>query len=350
MRELIVWIVFVVAAAVVLATDWIDSPPSRMAEAVLAKEAQTESSSQPEPPPVIEPDRPLEPPPVEEPERPPEPRPAVEPERPPEPPPVVEREPPPRPAVEPERSPEPPPVVEREPPPPPVAKRSVAATYALQDAYLLILSTAETDVPASQVFAAKESYELKVGLGPEGKRTQLRLNVDCPTTVSFLAELPDARGGRGIHPAFPAEEIWFGLRTRLTPAQPSAAQISLRVLCEPHPGLPASKREAGDDVVRVPAAAEQALLQSLGARLPDGTPAGFVVAAAGSAGSPGPVDELQAATKLTLPEGRGLFGARAAKSGPPRLEVVCEVMISAAGDETELRLKLTYARAGPAGQ
>jgi len=331
-RELIVWIVFVVAAAVVLATDWIDSPPSRMAEALLAKEAQTEPSPQPGSPPVIEPDRPREPPPAEEPERPREPPPVVEPERLQEPPSVVE----------PERP--------QQPPSPPEPNRSAAANYALQDAYLLILSTAATDVPASQVFAAKESYELKVGLGPEGKRTELRLNVDCPTTVSFLAELPDARGGRGVHPAFLAEEVLFGLRAKLTPALPSAAQISLRVICEPHPGLPASKRETGDDVVRVPAAAEQALLQSLGARVPDGTAAGFLVAAAGSAGSPGPVDELQAAARLTLAGGRGLFRAHATKSGSPRLEVVCEVMISAADVETELRLKLTFARAGPAGQ
>jgi hypothetical protein len=321
-KELIVWIVFVAAAAIVLATDWTDPPPSRMAEALLAKKTKTESPLEPEPPPAVER------------ERPPEPSPVVERERPPEPPPVVERERPPE------------PVVAREPPPPRAAKRSAAATYALQDAYLLILSTAETDVPASQVFAAKESYEVRVGLGPEDKRTELRLDVACPTTVSFLAELPDAQGGRGLHPAFPAEEVWFGLRTKLTPAQPIPAQPSLRVICEPHPGLPASKREARDDVERIPAEAEQALLQSLGARLPDGTPAGFVVAATASAGSPGPVDELQAATKLTLPEGRGLFRGRAAKSGPPRLEVVCEVMVSAADDETELRLKLTYARAG----
>jgi hypothetical protein len=282
-----------------------------MAEAVLAKEARTEPSPPPQPPPVIEPERP----------------------------PVME--------------PEPPPIVEPERPPsqePPVVERSAAATYALRDAYLLILSTTTTDVPAAQTLAAKENYELKVGLGPEDRRTELRLDVACPTTLSFLAELPDVRGGSGTHPAFPAEEIWFGLRTRLTPAQPSAAQTSLRVVCEPHPGLPASKRETADDGERVPVEAERALLRDLGAQLPEGTPAGFAVAATHAGGSPGAVDEWQAATKLTLPAGRGIFHANVSKGGPPLLEVVCEVKVAAAGNETELRLKLTYARSGPAGR
>jgi hypothetical protein len=89
------------------------------------------------------------------------------------------------------------------------------------------------------------------------------------------------------------------------------------------------------------------LHHDLGTQLPSGEPSGFVVAAKHAAGSPGPVDELRAAAKLTLPAGRGVFHARAAEGEPTRLEVVCEVDVTVAGDETELRLKLTYARTGP---